>query len=129
MIAWLVAIQLWVTIPDNTSILQGNWQSCQLTEAEGGGHGERVYDYHKNGELKWSFHMGPLDDFSLFAAGTELDPDFHDTPLNLLAQQPSLKKRRWSIRSLKLRIEVTQAGGSRDDCQSYFVRIEPLKAK
>lgn len=119
--------QLWMSLPDSTAILNGSWQSCQ---DDAGQYGERVYDYHVNGKLLWSFHMGPRDDFALFKAGTELEPDWHDTPFNLLdstvAAGPN-GKRSWTIKSLKLKVSVVQAGGSRDECQSWIIRIERIK--
>jgi hypothetical protein len=35
-------------------------------------------------------------------------------------------KQRWDIPSLNLAFTVTLAGGSRTDCESWFVLLEPL---
>lgn len=120
--------QLWVSAPDSKAILSGNWQSCR----DGEGHyAERVFDYAINGELQWSFHMGPHQ-FALYRAGEELVPDDHDAGSNLLSGGALVESgdngsRTWLVRPLHLRVHVVQAGGSREECQSWFVRIERAK--
>jgi hypothetical protein len=36
-------------------------------------------------------------------------------------------KHRWEIPSLSLAFTVTLAGGSRTDCESWFILLEPLE--
>lgn len=118
---------------DGTALYQGLWQSCRSSRADDPGYGEGAHDYKVNGRLKWSFHLGPFDEFALFRAGEEPDPDNHYTTANLLAEPHALRKsgrngsRQWNIPSLNLWISVVQAGGSRDDCQAFYVLIKSTR--
>ncbi len=37
------------------------------------------------------------------------------------------RKQRWEIPSLKLAFTVTLGGGSRTDCESWYILLEPLE--
>src|SRR5258708_33020544 len=55
----------------------------------------------------------------------------HESPDNLLkpfrvAMEGTRARQRWEIPSLKLAFTVTMAGGSRTDCGSWFIVLEPL---
>lgn len=126
----LMLAQLWTSMPQRGAILSGNWQSC----FEYGEWGEWAYD-HRNakGVTDWSFHLGPYDEFALFKANEEPEEDNHFIPENLLRGPKALigsgynGGRQWNIPELNLWISVVQAGGSRDDCRSWYVLITPLK--
>jgi hypothetical protein len=113
---------------DATKILEGNWQSCR--EADGQ-YAERVYDHVVNGVGKFEVHMGPRREFALFKGVQDAHRD-HDSPENLLKpfrvpMDAGRAKQRWEIPSLNLVFTVTLAGGSRTDCESWFIYLEPLE--
>jgi hypothetical protein len=113
---------------DSRNILEGSWQSCR--EADGG-YSERVYDHVVNGVPRFEVHLGPRREFAVFA-GVQDEHRPHDSPDNLL--QPfkvelvdGLRASHdWKIPSLNLRFTVTLAGGSRSDCESWFITLAPL---
>jgi hypothetical protein len=113
---------------DQRIILEGNWQSCRERD---GRYSERVYDHVVNGVGKFEVHMGPHREFALFKdVQDEHRP--HESPENLLKPyQVTLDagraKQRWEIPSLNLAFTVTLAGGSRMDCESWFILREPLE--
>jgi hypothetical protein len=109
------------------SILEGNWQSCR--EADGQ-YAERIYDHVVNGS-KFELHMGPRREFALFKGVQEAHRD-HDSPENLLKPyrvplDAGRAKQRWEIPSLSLVFTATLAGGSRTDCESWFVILAPME--
>jgi hypothetical protein len=114
---------------DPHHILEGNWQSCLQP---GGYYSERVYDHVVNGVGLFEVHMGPRREFAIFK-GVQDEHRRHDSPENLL--QPTFRvaleagraKQQWEIPSLNLRFTVTLAGGSRTDCESWFILLEPLQ--
>lgn len=109
--------------------LFGNWQSCLQDDNT---YGERIYDHVVGSKFLWTFHMGPMDELAFYSgSGPEDDLHDHDNTLNLL--MPAYRvfsvstwkgKRNWSIPSFKLHISVVSAGGSRDECESFIVKIE-----
>ena len=110
------------------NILEGNWQSCR--EADGR-YSERVYDHVVNGVGRFEVHLGPRRDFAIFKGVQEEHRD-HDSPDNLLKPhvvqlEGGRAKHRWEIPSLNLAFTVTLAGGSRMDCESWFIVLEPLE--
>jgi len=108
-------------------ILEGSWQSCQ----DGRGQfAERVYDHVVNGVGQFEVHLGPRREFAIFA-GVQEEHRRHDSPENLLnpyrvRMENNLAKERWEIPSLKLVFTVTLGGGSRTDCEAWFILLEPL---
>ena len=114
---------------DPHHILEGNWQSCLQPQ---GYYGERIYDHVVNGVGLYEVHMGPQREFAIFK-GVQDEHRRHDSPENLL--QPNYRvpleagraKQQWEIPSLNLRFTVTLAGGSRTDCESWFILLEPLE--
>jgi hypothetical protein len=114
---------------DPRNILEGNWQSCLQRE---GFYSERVYDHLLNGVGRFEVHMGPRREFAIFKDVQEAHRS-HDSPENLL--KPNFRvpleagraKQVWEIPSLNLKFTVTLAGGSRMDCESWFVLLEPLE--
>ena len=113
---------------DTTRILEGNWQSCR--EADGT-YAERVYDHVVNGVGQFEVHMGPRREFAIFKGVQDAHRD-HDAPENLLKpyrvpMDAGRAKQRWEIPSLNLAFTATLAGGSRTDCESWFIVLEPLE--
>jgi hypothetical protein len=112
----------------SSAILEGNWQSCR--EADGR-YSERVYDHVVNGLGLFEVHMGPRREFGIFKGVQDQHRD-HDSPDNLLKpyrveMEAGRAKQRWEIPSLNLILTVTLAGGSRMECESWFVVLEPLE--
>lgn len=110
------------------AILEGNWQSCR--EADGR-YSERVYDHLVNGVGQFEVHMGPRREFAIFKGVQDQHRD-HDSPDNLLKpfrveMESGRAKQRWEIPSLNLAMTVTLAGGSRMECESWFLLLEPLE--
>ncbi len=126
------ASQLWASTfdaHDTHAILQGNWQSCLQDD---GAYGERAYDIKIRGRYIAVLHLGPRDEFALYRPATDPSGEHsHETEDNLLG--PAFRvsdvetwrgKRQWAVRSLHLWISIVRAGGSRDDCDSFYIRIE-----
>src|SRR4051794_19590273 len=113
---------------DPRNVLEGNWQSCRDRD---GTYGERVYDHVVNGVGQFEVHMGPRREFAIFK-GVQDDHRDHDSPDNLLkpfrvAFENGRAKQRWEIPSLNLAFTATMAGGSRTDCESWYILLEPLE--
>jgi hypothetical protein len=109
------------------NILEGNWQSCR--EADGR-YTERVYDHVVNGVGKFEVHMGPKREFAIFESVQDGHRE-HDAAANLLKPyrldvERNLASHEWKIPSLNLVFAVTLAGGSRSDCESWYVLLAPL---
>src|SRR5262249_30658645 len=113
---------------DSRHILEGNWQSCRDNN---GNYAERVYDHLVNGVPMFEVHMGPRREFAIFKGIQDAHRD-HESADNLLkpfrvAMDAGRAKQHWDIPSLNLAFTVTLAGGSRTDCESWFVLLEPLE--
>jgi hypothetical protein len=110
------------------NILEGNWQSCREPD---GRYSERIYDHVVNGVGQFEVHLGPRREFAIFNGVQDQHRD-HSSSENLLKpfDVPMLAnraKQRWEIPSLKLVFTVTLAGGSRTDCESWFIVLEPIE--
>jgi hypothetical protein len=122
---------LWVVLqftPARTpgAILEGHWQSCR----ENNEWTETAYEHRVLGKQDWEFHFGPQDEFALFA-GAPVNHIDHDSPANLLAPAFHINdvgtwhnKRNWNIPRLGLWVSIVAAGGSREECESFFVLIK-----
>jgi hypothetical protein len=113
---------------DSKNILEGSWQSCREDD---GRYTERVYDHVVNGVGRFEVHMGPRDEFAIFK-GVQDEHRDHASADNLLrpyrvVMEAGRAKQRWEIPSLELVFTVTLAGGSRSDCETWFVLAEPLR--
>jgi hypothetical protein len=113
---------------DHRIVLEGNWQSCR--EADGR-YSERIYDHVVSGVGQFELHMGPYREFALFKDVRD-EHRAHDSADNLLKPyrltlDAGRAKQRWEIPSLNLALTVTLAGGSRMDCESWFIVLEPLE--
>ena len=107
----------------SNSLLEGNWQSCR----EGDGHyAERIYDGKWPGLDPFELHMGPYHEFALFR-GIDAEHRDHGSSENLLKPYDlelsgNQARHRWDVAGLHL--EVVLAGGSREDCESWFVTLK-----
>ena len=95
-----------------------------------GSYSERVYDHLVNGVGQFELHMGPRREIALFSGVQEEHRD-HRSPDNQLKPYTApfvggRAKQRWEIPSLNLVFTATLAGGSRTDCESWFILLEPL---
>jgi hypothetical protein len=111
------------------NILEGNWQSCQ--DLSTGRYAERVYDHVVSGVAQFEVHLGPRREFAIFK-GVQDEHREHDSADNLLkpfrvVMEGTRAKQRWEIPSLKLAFSVTLGGGSRTDCESWYILLEPLE--
>jgi hypothetical protein len=107
------------------AMLEGNWQSCR--EADGQ-YSERVYDGRWAGMAPFEIHLGPYHDFALFLGIQDAHRD-HGSADNLLKphtieMRANRATQKWDAAGLHL--EVSLAGGSREDCESWYVRVVPL---
>ena len=110
-----------------TAMLEGNWQSCR--EADGH-YSERVYDGRWPGIEPFELHLGPYHEFALFRGIQDAHRD-HGSSENLL--RPSTvdvvsnqAEHTWEVNGLRL--EVHLAGGSREDCESWFVTLRRINS-
>jgi hypothetical protein len=107
------------------SMLEGNWQSCRETDGQ---YSERVYDGKLPGLGPFELHMGPYHEFALFR-GVQDDHRDHSSAANLLRPYTvevvgNLARHKWETSGVRL--EVTLAGGSREECESWFVSLRRL---
>jgi hypothetical protein len=113
---------------DPNVILEGSWQSCLEPD---GRYSERIYDHIVNGVGQFEVHLGPRREFAIFK-GVQEQHRPHDSPENLLKPHEVLKvnnmaSHRWEIPELNLVFSVSLAGGSRTDCESWFITLAPLQ--
>jgi len=122
---------------DLANILEGNWQSCK--EADGQ-YSERVYDHVVNSVEMFEVHLGPQREFGIFP-GVVDEHRAHETRENRLnpkgykvSLQAGRAKQSWDVgfkspdgTAWSLRFEVRLAGGSRTDCESWYILLFPKK--
>ena len=113
---------------DPKHILEGNWQSCRQPD---GTYTERVYDHVVNGVPRFEVHMGPKREFAIFD-GVQDQHREHDSAANLLKPyrldvEGNLASHEWKIPSLNLVFTASLAGGSRGDCESWYILLTPAK--
>ena len=104
------------------TLLEGNWQSCREADGE---YAERVYDGRWPGLEPFELHMGPYHEFALFR-GIQDEHRDHQSAANMLKPYiveitANRGKQTWDIDGLHL--EVSLAGGSREECESWFVTL------
>jgi hypothetical protein len=114
------------------AILEGNWQSCRepVSEPNGpdspdGGYAERIYDGETPGIGRFELHLGPHREFALFRGIQDAHRD-HASPDNLLKPHIVLlngttARQKWTVAGLVF--EVALAGGSRDECESWWITL------
>src|SRR6187397_846521 len=103
-------------------IIEGHWQSCLERD---GRYAERIYDHIVNGVPQFEVHMGPRREFAIFKGVQDQHRD-HNSPDNLLKpftvpMEKNRAKQQWDIPSLNLVFSVTLGGGSRTDCESWYI--------
>ena len=109
------------------ALLEGNWQSCR--EADGK-YSERVYDNTLPGIGAFELHLGPYHEFALFRGVQESHRD-HGSPDNLLSPfnvEVAANRARQSWETAGLRFEVSLGGGTRDECESWFITLRRAQA-
>jgi len=111
---------------DARHVLEGSWQSCREND---GHYTERVYDHVVDRAGQFEVHLGPRDEFAVFL-GVQDEHRDHASSANLLtpyrvANVGGRATQRWDLPSLGLTFTATLAGGSRTDCESWFVVLEP----
>jgi hypothetical protein len=104
-------------------MLEGNWQSCR---EDGGNYSERVYDGKWAGIGPFELHMGPYHEFALFR-GIQDGHREHNSADNLLRPfnielAGNSARQSWDVAGVHL--EVTLAGGSREQCESWYVTLK-----
>ena len=105
---------------DPKLLLEGNWQSC--FDERAGQFDEKIYDQP---QLDLEVHLGPGDEFAIFK-GIQDEHRDHRSPDNLLqpfrVREP---RQRWDLPQLVF--EVARAGGSRHNCRSFWITLEPKR--
>ena len=106
----------------SVAMVEGNWQSCR--EADGQ-YSERVYDGKWTGVDPFEFHLGPYHEFALYR-GIQNEHREHQSAENLLKPFKldlvgNQARHVWDAAGLHL--EVVLAGGSREECESWFVSL------
>jgi hypothetical protein len=107
----------------SNALLEGNWQSCR---EDSGVYSERVYDGKWAGLPPFELHMGPYHEFALFV-GSQDDHRDHTSADNLLRPfnielVGNNARQSWDVAGLHL--DVTLAGGSREQCESWYVTLK-----
>jgi hypothetical protein len=108
------------------ALLEGNWQSCRESDGQ---YGERVYDGRWAGLAPFELHMGPYHEFALYR-GIQDEHRAHNSSENLLQPyniplRANAARHSWDVDGLHL--EVVLAGGSREDCESWYVTLKRAK--
>jgi hypothetical protein len=107
------------------TMLEGNWQSCRESD---GHYAERIYDARWPGLPPFELHLGPYHDFALFR-GIQDEHRDHNGPDNLLnphTVELRSNRARQSWDAAGVHLEVTLSGGSREECESWYVRMVPI---
>jgi len=107
----------------SNAILEGNWQSCREGDGQ---YSERVYDGKWPGIEPFELHLGPYHEFALFR-GIQDDHRAHASSTNLLRPftvelRENQARQSWDVPGLHF--EVRLAGGSREDCESWFISLK-----
>ncbi len=122
-IASIAQAQLFRPFSDHrAALLEGNWQSCRDGQGE---YAERVYDGKWSGLPPFELHMGPYHEFGLYR-GIQDEHRDHRSAENLLKPhvvdlRANSARHVWDVEGLRL--EVTLAGGSREECESWYVTL------
>jgi len=105
------------------AMLEGNWQSCREGDGQ---YSERVYDGKWPGVGPFELHLGPFHEFALFRGIQEEHRD-HASAENLLKPynleiRANAARHTWNVDGLRL--EIALAGGSREQCESWYVSLK-----
>jgi len=121
---------------DSHVVLEGNWQSCQQADGE---FAERVYEHvvwmgDGQHHVAWQLHLGPKDEFAVFRGGAH-EHEEHGAGSNLLTafhyndvDMVNGVGRQWTftVERRTYLLNVKLAGGSRGECESYWVKLERM---
>jgi hypothetical protein len=105
------------------ALLEGNWQSCRESDGQ---YAERVYDGRWAGLPPFELHLGPDHEFAIYR-GIQNEHRDHSSADNLLKPynvqiRANAARQTWDVDGLHL--EVSLAGGSREDCESWYVTLK-----
>ncbi len=108
------------------AVLEGNWQSCRESDGE---YAERIYDGNLPELGHFELHLGPYHDFALFR-GVQDEHRDHNSPDNLLRPHTvdvdagGLAGHVWDVNGVRFQVKL--AGGSREECESWFISLRRL---
>ena len=105
------------------ALLEGNWQSCREGDGQ---YSERVYDGKWPGIGPFELHLGPFHEFAFFR-GVQDEHRDHRSAENLLKPynleiRANTARQSWDVDGMHL--EIALAGGSREQCESWFVSLK-----
>jgi len=108
------------------SLLEGNWQSCREGDGQ---YSERVYDGKWPGLGPFELHLGPFHEFAFFR-GIQEEHREHNSADNLLKPynveiRANAARQSWDVDGLHL--EIALAGGSREQCESWYVSLKRVE--
>jgi hypothetical protein len=109
------------------AILEGHWESCREADGE---YGERVYDNNLPGIGPFEVHLGPYHEFALFH-GVQDEHRDHSSRHNLLRPfnvEVRANRAAQSWEAAGLRLQVSLGGGSRSDCESWYLSLSRADA-
>ena len=111
---------------DTRNILEGNWQSCREGDGQ---YSERVYDGKWPGLGPFELHLGPFHEFAFFR-GIQEEHREHNSADNLLKPynveiRANAARQSWDVDGLHL--EIALAGGSREQCESWYVSLKRVE--
>jgi len=121
-VAGLSRAQFMSMTDHSTAMLEGNWQSCRDADGQ---YSERVYDGKWPGMPQFELHFGPFHEFALFK-GIQDEHRDHNSAENLLRpykieMRGGMAKQVWDVAGLHF--EATLAGGSVEQCESWYVLL------
>lgn len=108
--------------------MSGYWGSCP--REIGDGFEERALDFKgPKGQPWFEIHLGPRDEFALFAGNTPNHLE-HDTDLNLLhsyhfADVPPVHgAREWTPKDIGVRLIVSAIPAGEPQCYSFYIQLQ-----
>jgi hypothetical protein len=127
----LLLLQFYLPTPlaarEPETVMQGSWVSCPQDD---GDYGEKGYVFRFKGRALFELHMGPRDEFALFAGELEEHVP-HSDPSNLLGPsyhfndiQTVAGGRNWSSAQLGVRVNVVAIPPTREECYSFILLVE-----
>jgi hypothetical protein len=108
------------------ALLEGNWQSCREQDGQ---YSERVFEGRFPGLTPFELHLGPYHEFALFSGIEQAHRD-HSGADNLLQPHTvevagvTTAHHQWQTAGVQF--EAALAGGSRDECESWFITLKRL---
>jgi hypothetical protein len=105
------------------ALLEGNWQSCREGDGQ---YSERVYDGKWPGIGPFELHLGPFHEFAFFRGVQDEHRDHRSAENQLkpynLEIRANTARQSWDVDGMHL--EIALAGGSREQCESWFVSLK-----